>query len=223
MNKLLYVKGLLKSLLNPRISCLALVSPDCKIDQNVTVHRWAKLKRGTKIDAFSYVSNNTVLDNTSVGRFCSIADHCCIGFPTHNSQTLSSSPIFTIARNAAKTSWLKKDLADYESKNIVIGNDVWIASHALIMGGLTIGDGAIVAAGAVVTKDVPPYAIVGGVPAKIIKYRFPRDVIERLLQVKWWDFPPEVLKDHIELFQKEPIDLEAIDQLIRNENSSSRF
>ena len=67
-----------------------------------------------------------------------------------------------------------------------IGNDVWIGAHAQIKSGITIGTGSIVAAGAVVTKDVPPYAIVGGVPAKIIRYRFPEETVEKLLKSEWW-------------------------------------
>ncbi|MDE5614956.1 MAG: CatB-related O-acetyltransferase, partial [Treponemataceae bacterium] len=75
--------------------------------------------------------------------------------------------------------------------DIVIGNDVWIGYEAVIMAGVTIGDGAIIGTRAVVTKDVPPYTIVGGVPAKSIRKRFSEDVIERLLSLKWWDLPPE--------------------------------
>lgn len=80
-----------------------------------------------------------------------------------------------------------------ESLDVVIGNDVWIGCRAVIMAGIKIGDGAVIASGAVVTKDVPPYAVVGGVPAKVLKYRFDEKTINRLLNVKWWDFEPEQL------------------------------
>lgn len=75
--------------------------------------------------------------------------------------------------------------------DIVVGNDVWIGYEAVIMAGVTIGDGAVVGTRAVVTKDVPPYTIVGGVPAKPIRKRFSDGVIERLLALKWWDWPPQ--------------------------------
>lgn len=74
------------------------------------------------------------------------------------------------------------------NREVIIGNDVWIGAGVFIKGGIKIGDGAVIAAHAVVTKDVPPYAIVGGVPAKILKYRFTDDVIRKLLDLKWWDY-----------------------------------
>ena len=76
----------------------------------------------------------------------------------------------------------------------MIGNDVWIGSHSLLLGGIRIGDGAVIAAGAVVTHDVPDYAVVGGVPAKIIKYRFDRMTIQRLQDSKWWNLSIEEVK-----------------------------
>jgi hypothetical protein len=78
---------------------------------------------------------------------------------------------------------------------VIIGNDVWIGRNVIVMDGITIGDGAIIAAGATVTHDVPPYAIVGGVPAKIIRYRFSSEIIAALLETKWWDLPPEIVAD----------------------------
>lgn len=83
---------------------------------------------------------------------------------------------------------------------LVIGNDVWIGSYARIMEGVTIGDGTIIAAGALVTKDVPPYAIVGGVPAKVIGYRFDEKTIEKLLELKWWDKGEDWIKAHADEF-----------------------
>lgn len=90
--------------------------------------------------------------------------------------------------------------------DIVVGNDVWIGYEAVILAGVTIGDGAIVGARAVVTRDVPPYTIVGGVPAKPIRKRFSGDVIERLLKLKWWDWPTQRIADHLTAIQSGDID-----------------
>ena len=81
--------------------------------------------------------------------------------------------------------------------DIIIGNDVWVAFGATILSGVKIGDGAVVAAGSVVTKDIPPYAIVGGVPAKVIKYRFDDEIIKSLQDIKWWDWDQETIKKRV--------------------------
>lgn len=87
----------------------------------------------------------------------------------------------------------------YSNGDIVIGNDVWIGTGCTIISGVTIGTGAVIAAGSLVVKDIPPYAIVGGTPAKVIKYRFDNNTIERLLNSNWWDIKPEKLEKYSEL------------------------
>ncbi len=99
-----------------------------------------------------------------------------------------------------------------------MGNDVWVGSHVLMKGGITIGDGAVIAAGAVVVRDVPPYAIVGGVPAKIIKYRFSQDIIEKLMELKWWSLTDDELKRNIIFFQQPNISMNDIEQFINIKN-----
>jgi chloramphenicol O-acetyltransferase type B len=89
--------------------------------------------------------------------------------------------------------------------DVIIGNDVWIGRDSMIMAGVTIGDGAVVAARSVVAKDVPPYAIVGGVAAKVLRYRFEPKIIETLLKIKWWDWPDEEIQENLNLFSTNDI------------------
>ena len=107
---------------------------------------------------------------------------------------VSTSPCFYSTKKQCGYTFAKTNKIQ-EHKNVYIGHDVFIGANVLIMGGIKIGSGAIVAAGAVVTKDVPPYAIVGGVPAKIIKYRFDNDIVDKLLKVKWWELKEEKLEE----------------------------
>ena len=130
---------------------------------------------------------NTIIQNAQIGSFCSISWNCSIGSPNHDIQTLSSalpSLLFGI----------KKFNINSLNEPCKIGNDVWIGAGAHILRNVVIGDGAVVAANAVVTKSVPPYAIVAGVPAKIIRYRFSNDIILRLIKLRWWDFTQEILE-----------------------------
>jgi acetyltransferase-like isoleucine patch superfamily enzyme len=155
----------------------------------------------SSVGDYSYVSPNTRLIYAHVGKFCSIAGDCAIGMGTHSLKYKSTSPIFTSRQNSIGEQWVDTDSYE-EYKEINIGNDVWIGQRVLVMGGVNIGDGAVIGAGAVVTKDVPPYAIVGGVPAKIIRYRFKPETIKKLLKEQWWDNPEIYLKKHINEFQR---------------------
>jgi len=144
----------------------------------------------------SYVSDRSVIKQAIIGRFCSIGSNVQTGMGTHPSKVfVSSHPAFYTTEPHAGFTFAKKNIfadhvfTDPENKYVVeIGNDVWIGSNVIIMDGIKIGDGAIVAAGSVVTADVLPYAIVGGVPAKLIRYRFTEIQIEKLSTIKWWNW-----------------------------------
>jgi len=137
------------------------------------------------------------LSPIEIGGFCSIAKDVTIQEYNHDVARIST---YYMRSNIFKTD----RIGDHVSRGgIRIGNDVWIGGKAMILSGVTIGDGAVIAAGAVVTRDVPPYAIVGGTPAKVLKYRFTPDVIEKLLQMKWWNWPVDKIRSNKDLFWSE--------------------
>lgn len=146
-------------------------------------------------------------DRLIIGRFCSIACGARFLFNSANHTLASLStypfPIFF-------EQWgldVKNVAAAWDNKgDIVIGNDVWIGYEAVINAGVTIGDGAIIATRAVVTRDVPPYTIVGGTPARPIRKRFSDEVISKLLELKWWDWPTEKIAQNIQAIQAGELD-----------------
>ena len=162
-----------------------------------------------ELGKYSYVQKDSNLLKTKIGRFCSISDNVRTGFGKHPTTMVSTYPGFYCDTTSTLKQTINKgdckidlyDRAKSEDDFLVsIGNDVWIGSHVLIMDGVTIGDGAIIAAGAVVTKDVEPYAIYGGVPAKLIKYRFHQDIINTLLESCWWNKDDNWYRENSECF-----------------------
>jgi acetyltransferase-like isoleucine patch superfamily enzyme len=132
---------------------------------------------------------------TTIGRYCLAAANSQIGVGSHPTDWLSIHFFQYRDSFVPYPSNHPTQLKDKfeESVPTTLGNDIWIGANAFIKSGVTIGHGAIIGAGAVVVKDVPPYAIVGGVPAKIIRYRFSEDIVERLLNVRWWEFDHDVI------------------------------
>ncbi len=174
------------------ISIFSLIDGRSIVSKNAAVARKCKLNN-VSIGDYSYISKGSDLSNCKIGKFCSIAPSVKIGFGTHPTSFLSTSPLFYTKRNIFGFSIVEnKDIEEF--KEIIIGNDVWIGLNAVILDGVTIGDGAIIAAGAVVVNDVPSYAIVGGVPAKLIKYRFNEKVIYEISKTKWWDMDINSIK-----------------------------
>jgi len=155
---------------------------------------------------FSYIGHESQIIG-KVGRFCSIGNQVHTVTGTHPINYLSTHPSFFSLKKQSGYTFVEEQrfeenrYADKSSRfSIVIGNDVWIGSRALLIAGIKIGNGAIILANAVVTKDVPAYSIVGGVPAKVVKYRFNEDVIDALLTSNWWDKDLNWLKKHNTLF-----------------------
>lgn len=149
----------------------------------------------SKIGRHTYVAENARIVRVEIGAFCSIGPNVIIGgLGTHPTKWISTHPVFYSTLKQSGKTFVTINSFDELQLN-KIGNDVWIGARALILDGVSIGDGAIIAAGSVVTKDVSPYAIVGGVPAKIIRFRFSEEVIARLLEWQWWNLSDLVLKE----------------------------
>lgn len=210
-----YVFGFLKYLFNEKVSKLSLVTNDSSISPKAKIHRFCKIF-SSKISDYSYVGVNSKVVNSIIGKYCSVAGGCNIGLAAHTLNNISTCPIFTEKDNATGFSWVNKNYINHKENLIEIGNDVWIGARVIILskgGVLKIGDGAIVGAGSIVTKDIPPYAIVAGVPAKIIRYRFDPEVIKKLLEISWWNMSEEKLKQKVHLFQQNIINIELLDRL----------
>ncbi len=155
---------------------------------NVKLHQ-------VEIGNYSYIADNSIIHNCKIGKYTSIGPNVIIGFGEHPTKYLSTSPIFYSKEVGYKNNFYSSN--NFSGKELVkIGNDVWIGASVYIKNGIEIGDGAIIGAGATVIKDVPPYAIVVGIPAKIIKYRFDDIDVKKLLIIKWWTWDEQKVNDN---------------------------
>lgn len=162
----------------------------CILSGNIEIGNYSSLW-GPNLDIL------TKSKKVSIGNFCSIARNVSIQTYNHNYKKPTT---YLIGQNIFNEKWEN----EFPSKgDIIIMNDVWIGSHSVILNGVTIHNGSIVAANSVVTKDVPPYAIVAGSPAKVIRYRFKQEKIDELEKLSWWDWPLEKIKENKSFFQTE--------------------
>lgn len=185
---------------------------NCRFGKYNTVYKYSRL-RDSELGDFSYVARNSQVYNTKIGKFTCIGPNVSTGMGAHpSSEFVSIHPLFySTLGQASGLVIVKKNLFD-EFPGTTIGNDVWIGNNVTIKYGLKVGDGAIIASGAVVTKDVEPYSIVGGVPAKIIKYRFNPEEIDFLEKFQWWNKDLDWIRANKHLFTD-------INELVKKYNS----
>ena len=184
---------------------------------NSIIHPTAKVNSGCNIldssfDRYSYCGCDCQIASTEIGAFCSIGDRVYIGAAEHPIDWVSMSPVFEDTNHSGPD----KRFARLELppiKTTLIGSDVWIGYGAIVKQGVKIGHGAVIGSGAVVTKDVPPYAVVGGVPARIIKYRFDDETIASLVESKWWEMSEEDIQKNAHLIKSPDDFLERIREL----------
>jgi acetyltransferase-like isoleucine patch superfamily enzyme len=168
-----------------------------------------------EIGKYTCTGRYDVIHCATIGAFCSISWDVSIGGDNHNPLLLSTHPFYYQALFGMATDPKAQEqelLSDIENEPCIVGNDVWIAAGVKVNRNLTIGDGAIIGANSTVTRDIPPYAIAVGSPAKVIKMRFDKGIIDELEQIKWWEFPDDILKANLDLF-KSPVNSMHIDTL----------
>lgn len=179
-----------KSLINSSKSDIAIgdgtfVDKTSQISKTVVLYSNVKIIK-SKIGDYTYVSSNSSICHASIGKYCSIGADVKVSLGVHPTDYPSSSPVFYSKNNAIGFNFFENVNVE-ERKQVLVGNDVWIGEGVKILDGVKIGDGAIIATGAIVVKDVDAYSIVGGVPAKHIKFRFDENTIKHLLELQWWN------------------------------------
>lgn len=194
------------------------VVSDSSFGLNVSVGQWStvrnsvlgdqvSIQRFNAIDSceignFTYTGRYTTILHAKIGSFSSISWGISIGGADHDLKKVTTHDfLYNPMKGLLPEGYIVKE---HFKDDCIVGNDVWIGANASILRGVTIGDGAVIGAGSVVTRDVEPYSVVVGSPAKTIKKRFKDDVIERLLKVKWWDFPTGAIRNHFDLFNNSP-------------------
>lgn len=161
------------------------------LGKSVMIRAKTEIGLDVRIGDFSYISGPVnYIEAAHIGRFCSIARQCVIGVGNHNYNWITTHPFLV----NQEYDFIKENITEPQKPAPIIGNDVWIGINSIIQRGVKIGDGAVIASGSVVTKDVAPFSIVGGVPAKHLKFRFSEEQIQQLMKISWWDWDIKKIK-----------------------------
>ena len=204
-----------------RLTRLQTMHPTCRFYPGASVDKGSSLGRYNVIFANTSVINSVLGDHTfiqknsrilnaDIGKFCSISSRVSIGLGRHSTTSVSSHPAFYSSSQPVARTFSKTDHY-VPFKRVTVGHDVWIGENAMVMDGVRIGTGAVIAMGSVVTANVPDYAIVAGNPARVFSSRFDEETREKLLATKWWEMPEDWLQEHCPAFSdpKEFLDLFA--------------
>lgn len=166
---------------------------DSRLGQHVRIDRYNHID-SCQLGSYSYTGKNTIALHSSIGSFTSISWNVTLGGANHDYRRgTQHSLLYDPALG-----FVKKPVYNRYDSTLSIGSDVWIGAGAVVLRGVKIGDGAVIGANCVVTKDVPPYAIYAGNPGKVIKYRYCKEKIEEMLQIKWWAWPEEKIKNNVD-------------------------
>jgi len=163
----------------------------------------------SELGDLSYIGDTTIVINSMIGKFSSISWGVSIGPEEHDYRRVTNHSFLYSVKSFQLTR--TKHYSPFDKK-CAIGHDVWIGCNSTVLRGVTIGDGAVIGANSLVNKDVPAFAIAVGSPARVVKYRFPEDIKQALLEAQWWNLPIEAIAGHAELFARQP-DLETIRQI----------
>ncbi len=161
------------------------------VDKTAAICSGVRFYRG-KLGKYSYIGNNSFVSDTDIGNFTSISTDCYIGGTSHPTDWVSTSPVFHKWKNIMKKNYARHEFEIF--KRTTIGNDVWIGNRVMIKAGVKIADGAVIGMGSIVTKDIGPYEIWAGNPARLIRKRFDDEIIAVLEEMKWWDWNDEKIE-----------------------------
>jgi virginiamycin A acetyltransferase len=174
------------------------VGAQTKVGRRVIIRKGVEVGNHVSIGDFSYISGpRSYIESATIGKFCSIARQTVIGVGNHDHKLVTTHP-FIVSPEFGGI--IERRVHSDQKPAPIIGNDVWIGLNSIVMRGVTVGDGAVIAANSVVTRDVLPYTIVGGVPARYLKDRFPTDVCSKLQQIRWWDWTEPDLRSRAACF-----------------------
>jgi acetyltransferase-like isoleucine patch superfamily enzyme len=196
------------------ISLRATIGDGCVFDNHSAVHGISKLHH-CRLGRFSYLTNSEVY-NATIGSFCSIGSGTIIGgLAPHPMHFISTSPAFYSVRGQLPHTFAERSGFNDDCDQVSIGSDVWIGAKVIILPGVSIGHGAVIGAGSVVTSSVPPYSICVGTPAKLLRLRFSPREISTLLECEWWTWPSDFLESNRGVFTSGKVgDLLGLEKLI---------